>query len=182
MPKWLSRVRGAAGMGVTWAAGWAVGGVLIGVTSRLLPGLPWWDAFFRVFDAPLPTLAVPGFIGGVIFSAVLGIAGRRRRFDELTLPRFAAWGVVGGLLLSLVPAALVAVGLANGGLADPGMWGFTAAIAAPLALFSAVSASGSLALARMAEQHALLVPGAEAGGAGLGGGEQRHALPRHHAR
>src|SRR5689334_13739209 len=104
--RWVRRVRGAVGMGLTWAIGWAIAGLLIGVSSKLLPGLP-WDAFFAVFDAPLPALAVPGFVGGVLFSVVLALVGRHRRFNELSLPRFVAWGAVGGLLLSLVPAFLV---------------------------------------------------------------------------
>ncbi|MBV9880705.1 MAG: hypothetical protein JO180_09440 [Gemmatirosa sp.] len=143
----VRRIRGAVGTGATWAVAWAVGGVLIGVASVLLPGLP-WDAFFDVFDAPLPALAVPGFVGGAIFSVVLGIAGRRHRFDELSLARFAAWGALGGLLLSLVPATLVALGLAHLGDGVAGLWRFTAAICGPLTLFSAASASGSLVLAR----------------------------------
>jgi hypothetical protein len=130
-------------MGLTWAVAWAVVGVLIGVSSLLLPGLP-WDAFFAFYDAPLPTLALPGFVGGALFSMVLGTVGRRRRFDELSLRGFAAWGALGGLLLSLVPAALVALGLATVG----GLWQLTAIVAGPLALLSAASASGSLALAR----------------------------------
>jgi hypothetical protein len=158
MRNWQRRIRGAVGMGLTWAAGWALVGVLIGVTSRLLPGLP-WDALFEVFDAPLPTLAIPGFIGGALFSVVLGIAGRRRRFDELSLPRFAAWGAVGGLLLSLLPAAMVAVGLATVAGPDAGLWRVTAAIGGPFILLSAVSASGSLLLARMAEDRELLEAG-----------------------
>ena len=105
MRKWLERVRGALGMGITWAVGWALFGVLIGVASLILPGLP-WHYFFDVFDAPLPALAVPGFFGGVLFSTVLGVAGRRRRFDELSLPGVAAWGALGGMLLSLLPAAM----------------------------------------------------------------------------
>lgn len=56
---------------------------------------------------------------------MLGIAERRRRFDELSLPRFAAWGAVGGVLLSLVPAAMVAVGLASIGGADTAAVGLT---------------------------------------------------------
>ena len=75
MKKWLRRLRGMVGMGVTWAVGWAIAGVLIGITSNLLPGLP-WHYFFDVFDAPLPALAIPGFVGGVLYSIVLGIAGR----------------------------------------------------------------------------------------------------------
>jgi hypothetical protein len=178
--KWLRRSRGAVGMGLTWAAGWALFGVLIGVTSRLLPGLP-WDSFFEVFDAPLPALAVPGFVGGLIFSAVLGIAGRRRRFDELSLPGFAAWGAVGGLLLSLVPAALVAVGLASLGRPDFGLWQITATISGPLIFLSAASASGSLLLARKAEGRDLpeasedlaeMVPGEGGAQELLGGGDR----------
>ena len=151
MSQWQRRIRGAVGMGLTWALAWALVGLLIGVTSNLLPGLP-WDAFFEVFDAPLPALAIPGFVGGALFSMVLGIAGRRRRFAELSLPRFAAWGAVGGLLLSLVPAAMVAVGLARLGSGAPGVWQLTAVISGPLILLSAASATGTLALARMAER------------------------------
>jgi hypothetical protein len=169
MKNWLRRIRGAVGMGLTWAVGWALAGVLIGVTSILLPGLP-WDSFFDVFDAPLPALAIPGFVGGVLFSTVLGIAGRRRRFDELSLPRFAAWGAVGGLLLSLVPAAMVAVGLASLGRPDLGLWQITAAISGPLIVLSAVSASGTLMLARMAERSSL---GGDVAELGLTEGEGR---------
>lgn len=147
MGNWMRRIRGAAGMGLTWAVAWALFGLVIGVASRLLPGLL-WNAFFEVFDAPLPALAVPGFFGGALFSVVLGIAGRRRRFDQLSLPRFAAWGAVGGLLLSLIPAAMVAVGLASLGKGAAGVWELTAMISGPLMLLSAGSAAGSLALAR----------------------------------
>lgn len=38
MSRWLRRIRGAVGMGVTWAVGWALVGVLIGVSTLL--GLP----------------------------------------------------------------------------------------------------------------------------------------------
>lgn len=73
MKKWLRRIRAAVGMGLAWAAGWALVGVLMGVTSLLLPGLP-WDRFFAVFDAPLPALAVPGFVGGAIFQSCSGLS------------------------------------------------------------------------------------------------------------
>ena len=156
MSMWLRRVRGAIGMGLTWAVGWAVGGVMIGVSSLLLPGLP-WDSFFEVFDAPLPALAMPGFVAGALFSIVLGIAGRRRRFDELSLPRFAAWGALGGLLLSLVPAAMVGVGLLTGdGEGGVRLLQITAVISGPFVLLSAVSASVSLLLARRARGRVLL--------------------------
>jgi hypothetical protein len=145
----LKRIRGAIGIGITWAAGWAVAGFLIGLSSNLFPSLP-WDRFFEVFDAPLVMLSLPGFVGGVIFSIVLGIAARRKKFDELSIPRFAAWGAIGGLLLSMVPAALVGAGLAS---ADGrhGLLEVTAMIGAPLVILSAISASLSLVISRRAQ-------------------------------
>ena len=151
MKKLLKRVRGAIGMGLTWAAGWAVFGILVGVASRLTSGLPFWDPFFRIFDAPLPALAVPGFIGGALFSIVLGIAGCRHKFGDLSVGRFSAWGAVGGILLSVLPATLNAVGLAELGGDDAlGIWQLTATIGVPLTILCAASAAGSLLLARKA--------------------------------
>jgi hypothetical protein len=175
MKRWLRRIRGAVGMGLTWAVGWALSGVLVGVASVLLPGLP-WHYFFAVFDAPLPALAVPGFFGGVLFSAVLGIAGRRRRFDELSLPKVAAWGALGGVLLSLLPAAMVAVGLATLGRPDAGLWRITAMISVPLTLLSTASATGSLLLARAAEDRELLEAGEEVDDLGLTESEAQELL------
>ena len=147
--KGLKRIRGALGMGLTWAFGWAIAGLAIGVASILLPGLP-WDAFFEVWDAPLPAFAVPGFFAGLFFSTVLGIAGRRHSFQQLSLPRFAAWGAVGGLLLTLFPFALVVVGLASREGSRVGTGQILAAIGVPFILLSAVSASITLLLARRA--------------------------------
>jgi hypothetical protein len=143
----MRRIRGAIGMGLTWAIGWAIAGLLIGVGSILLPGLP-WGAFLEVFDAPLPALAVPGFFAGVFFSTVLGVAGRRRSFDELSLPRVAAWGAVGGLLLTLFPFALVAVGLASREGSHVGTGQILTVIGVPFVLLSAISASITLLVAR----------------------------------
>ena len=173
MTKWLRSIRGAIGMGLTWAVAWAIAGVLIGVSSRLLPFLP-WDSFFQVFDAPLPALAIPGFVGGALFSIVLGIAARRRRFEELSVPRFAAWGALGGVLLTLFPFTLVAVGLASteGSRFSAGQ--VIAAIGGPFILLSAASAAGSLILARRAERR--YSPGSGVGETSLAEGESRELL------
>ena len=173
MAGWLRRIRGAIGMGLVWAGGWAVVGLAIGVASVLVPGLP-WDRFFEVFDAPLPALGVPGFFGGVLFSVVLGVAGRRRRFDQLSLPRFAAWGALGGVLLALLPAALVAVGLATLGSPEVTVWQLTVPIIAPLALLSSASAAAALTLARRAERRELAA--GEAAVAGLDEADADHRL------
>lgn len=131
-------------MGVTWAIGWAVVGIMIGVVSSLGVPMEW---FTRVFDAPLPALAVPGFFTGTVFSLVLGIAARRRRFNELSLPTFAAWGATGGVLLGAIP---VAAGVPLGaGIVAVGT----------LAVLGAASATGTLLLARSAEHRAQLGDG-----------------------
>jgi cytochrome bd-type quinol oxidase subunit 2 len=150
MKSWLKRIRGALGMGVVWAAAWAVGGVAMAASTLLVPGLA-DTSFARTFDAPAPALAVPGFVAGVLFSIVLGIAARRRRFDELSLARFTALGAVGGLLLSVLPLVMVSIGLATPreGL---NLWGLTAIIAGPFAVLSALSAWGTLILARRSER------------------------------
>ena len=172
MKKWLRRVRGAIGMGLTWALGWAIGGLLIGVASVLLPFLP-WDAFFRVFDAPLPAFAVPGFFAGVFFSAVLGIAGRGRSFRELSLPRFVAWGAVGGLLLILFPFALVALGLASRDGSSVSTAQILAVITGPFLVMSAASAFITLKVARIVEGSEAHDVGEDPAAARLSEGEAR---------
>lgn len=153
-------------MGLTWAVAWALVGVLIGIGWAL--GLP-MEWFVEIFDAPLPALAVPGFFGGAVFSGVLGIAGRRRRFDELSLPRFGAWGAVGGLLLGLPPALTALAGGTVGG-------GGAAVAIGTLTLLSAASAAGSLALARASEDRELLDASDEVAQVGLTEGETRDLL------
>lgn len=144
MRSWGRRVRGAIGMGVTWAIAWALAGLVIGVSSTILTFLP-WDAFFRVFDAPLPTLAIPGFISGAIFSLALGVAGRTRRFDQLSLPWFTALGALGGLVLGAVA-----------------VWGgFPAGTLLFTGILAGGSAAGTLALARTGDQRELAGSGEE---------------------
>ena len=77
------------------------------------------------------------------------------------------------MLLGLFPAAMVAVGLAS---ASVDLLLFTAVIIGPLALLSAVSASGSLMLARMAEDRELLDASADVAEVGLTGDEAQELL------
>ena len=179
MRKWLGRARGTIGMGLTWALGWAVAGMLIGVASIALPSLP-WDRFFEVFDAPLPALAVPGFFAGVFFSTVLGIAARRRSFRELSVAQFAAWGAVGGLLLMAFPFALVAVGLASREGSDIGTAQVLGVMTPRFVSLSAASAPTTLRLARVTEERAATADADDADEAGpvdTGGADQLPAAP-----
>ena len=128
MRKWLRRIRGAMGMGIIWGAAWSVAGFVLAVVTR-----------FQA-DAPFPLVfGVLGFFAGMTFSVFLALAEGRRRFEEMSLSRFAAWGAVGGVALSTVFAKAASFG-----------WGELVTIAPTFALASAVCASGSLALARRA--------------------------------
>ena len=130
MNKWLRRLRGAVGMGLLWGAGGAGIGMLIELIANIVPG---FGAGVDIWPA---VLGVMGFIGGGVFSVVLGIVAARRRFDELSLPWFTAWGAAAGLLAGALLLAL----------------GAPAIFVGVTTLGSAVGASGSLVLARMAER------------------------------
>ena len=168
MKTWMRRVRGALGMGLTWA----VTGFIAGMGIELIHNI-WPNPLGSAVDIWPAVLAYPGFFGGVAFSTVLGIAGRRRRFDELSLPGVAIWGAVGGLLVSLIPAALVAIGLATPNV--PSLQ-ITVALLGPFTVGGAIAASGSLVLARTAENRELLEGNRDVAEAGLTGEEERELL------
>jgi hypothetical protein len=89
-------------------------------------------------DAPFPLVfGVFGFLAGVTFSGLLMLTEGRRRFTQMSLPRFGVWGAMGGLLLSALFAKAASLGR-----------GDLLAIAPSFALASAICAAGSLALAR----------------------------------
>src|SRR3954470_22200587 len=89
MQKWLRRIRGAIGMGLLWGAAWGVAGMV-----------PRWLFGFNT-DVPFPIVfGALGFLAGVTFFGILVLTEGRRTFDQMSLPRFAGWGAVGGFLLS----------------------------------------------------------------------------------
>ena len=159
MKKWLRRVRGALGMGLVWAIGGAGIGGLLELIDNLFPGaLP----FIARVDMWPQTLAIPGFLGGVIFAVLLGVARGRRRFEEFSLSQFAGLGAVAGLVLGVLAMALGAPAL---------FVGITT-------LLSTIGGVGSLALARMAGARALVGTGGDAEEEGLTEGEARPLLGR----
>jgi hypothetical protein len=134
------RIRAAIGMGLTWGAAWFGAGALLARVPGFSSDLP-----FALLFAPL------GFVTGIIFSGVLvGIEGRRR-FDRMSLSRFAGWGAMSGVLLS----GIFVVGAALRGAT---LWGEFLVFGPPLAIAGAVCAAGSLALARRAERRELPGP------------------------
>jgi hypothetical protein len=141
-------------MGFTWAAAWFVVG-----------SVPRWVFGFNA-DVPFPLVfGVLGFIAGIIFSGLLMLTEGRRGFDQLTLPRFAAWGAVGGFLLSAIFTRAASLG-----------WADALAIAPTFAVASAICASGSLALARRAEMRELPDHRGDTAEAELTGREKRKLL------
>ena len=140
MKTWGRRIRAAIGMGLIWGAAWFGAGTLLARVPGFYSDLP-----FALLFAPL------GFVTGIIFSGVLVVTERRRRFDRVSLSRFAGWGAVSGLLLS----GIFVVGAA---LRGETLWGEFLVFGPPLAMASAVCAAGSLAMARRAERRELRGP------------------------
>lgn len=161
----LRRLRGAIGMGISWAAvGFMVGGVI-----ELIHNI-WPNPIGSAVDIWPAMLAVPGFLGGLGFSVVLTIAARRRRFDELSMGRFALLGAAGGLIASLVPATLLA-----GPRAFP-VTSLLAELAGPFVIGGAVAAAGTLAVARLSEDQDLLDASDDVSDVGLTPEEARELL------
>ena len=133
MGSWLRRLRGMVGIGLTWAIAWSAVGTL-----------PRW-VFGINADAPFPLIfGVLGFLAGVTFSIVLVLTERRRTLDQMSTPRFAGWGAVGGILASAMFARAASLGL-----------GDVLIVAPTFAVACAACASASLALARRAERREL---------------------------
>ena len=139
MNTWRRRIRGAIGIGLTWAAAWFGAGMLV----LLVVGVGAADVPFPLFFGLL------GFLAGATFSMFLGILARRRRFDQLSFAGITAWGAVGGVVLAGI---LVLT-------AGPVEF---LVVAPVFAVAGAISAAGTLALARRAEKQGLLDPKGEA--------------------
>ena len=148
MRKWLRRLRAALGMGLIWGMMWGlVGGFVMEAIV---------DPHGKIGDMWPPFFAMLGFAGGALFSVMLWISEGRRRFDELSLPRFTGLGALGGLLMG---------GYAASSLNDAApFWVRAVVLTAPPALCAA-SAASTLVLARMAEKR--LTAGADVAGLGI---------------
>lgn len=130
----LRRIRDAFLLGLAWALVWAPVAVLLG-TLIIDPD----DSMDEMWVA---VGAYPGFLCAVIFSAVLAIAERGRRLDQLSLPRAGLWGALAGLIVGVFPFT---VGTSTSALP---LWQLAAAVIGTITLMSAASAVASASIIR----------------------------------
>jgi hypothetical protein len=164
MKKWGRRIRAALRMGLTWGLAWFGAGMILLLGSLLVTGS-------TGADVPYPLgFGAFGFVAGVAFSGVLGILGGRRRFDQMSMPRFAGWGAAGGLLLTGIFVSATALGGDTTALENLDV------LIPVFTLAGAGSAAGVLAIARRAEERELLDASEDVAEVGLTEGEARDLL------
>jgi hypothetical protein len=94
MKKWMRGVHGAVVMVVLWVIGWGLG--FGGIMEAFI------DPDGKIGDIWPIMLAIPGFIGGIVFSGLLVTLERTSTFDQISLLKFAVCGVVAGIVLGLL--------------------------------------------------------------------------------
>lgn len=155
MTTWMKRVRGAIGMGVVWALVWAPAAVVVGL---LVDPDDSMDEMWPMIGA------LPGFLGGVLFSVVLAFAARRRRLGELRTGRVALWGAAAGLAVGALPFLIGDAATVAGA-----RWLLPTVVMGTITLLSAGSAAASLAIARKGERPTAIGDGERANTLGTGG-------------
>jgi hypothetical protein len=140
MTQWLKRVRGAVGTGVIWALAWAPVAVIVG-TQIIDPDNSMDEMWFMVG-------ALPGFLAGIVFSLLLSRLARSRTLSDLSIARTGMWGALAGAAIGVLPFVLGDTG------GRPWI-ALAAGVIGTFASVSALSASGSLALAQRAERREL---------------------------
>ena len=162
MKTWLRRIRGALGMGLTWAIAGSAAGAIISLGFVVRTG--------SRPDAPFPImLGALGFVAGLAFSGVLRLAEGRRRFDQMSLSRFAAWGAAVGFALSATFFLAVSRG-------DLAFLQYFVVVGPIVTVAAAGCAAGSLALARRAQDRAMLETTEDGAAVGHPEGEPRKPL------
>jgi hypothetical protein len=140
--RFLRRLRGAVGTGLTWAAGWAVLGGIHGFVIGALR--PWHWEFYNPVLTTAVGYAVGGLIAGTGFGAILAWAGRRESLERISRFKMALCGAIGG-------AALPVIIHLTRGLTSSADWGDVALTASVTAVLGAGSAVASLWIARRSD-------------------------------
>ncbi len=106
MKKFLRRIRGLLGVGVTWGGLWSVIGAVFGLVHGWVQPEIWtWSN--PVFGWAVG-MGMYGFVSGVAFGGLLSLREGRRTLADLSLRRVALWGVLGA---AAVPPLFGVLGL-----------------------------------------------------------------------
>lgn len=132
----LRRFRAALITGVLWFIAWAPAGILLSFVV---------DPDGTMDEPWVLITGYPGFLGGVVFSTVLAIAGRNRRLEELTTGRVGLWGALAGAIVGTVPFL---IGEPAGRVPT---WLLATGFISATTLLTAASAAGTLAIAKRGE-------------------------------
>ena len=136
----LRQIRAALLTGLTWAVAWAP----FGICAALVV-----DPTNQMDEPWLLIFALPGFIGGVVFSTVLAIRARGRTLLDLSPRQVSIWGATAGLLTGALPFF---IGEPAGTISVPVL---AALVMSAVGTLSTLSATGSLLVAQHAERRAL---------------------------
>lgn len=108
MKRFLRWARGVLGMGALWGAG----GFLFGCLADLFTDIAFIGSL-SIQGALVAggTLGLMAMVVGASFAVVLSLGERNRSVGEISLPRAAAWGFMGGVLARLIYRFLISDGL-----------------------------------------------------------------------
>lgn len=90
----LHGIRDAVLIALAWGMAWAPIGVLVGLVV---------DPDDSMEEMWVAIGAYPGFLSGVIFAALVGIASDRRRLGEWSRSAIAGRGALAGLMVGVFP-------------------------------------------------------------------------------
>jgi hypothetical protein len=85
---------------------------------------------------------LPGFVGGVVFFALVGFGARSHKATEGSFSAVIVCGAMAGLFLGVMPFAI------NEPPAGSPVWLVAAVVIGAMTLMSTISAAGSIVLAR----------------------------------
>lgn len=94
---WPRRIGRTVGTALIWALACAIAAVLLSLVVDPV------GAMEEIWPA---VGAYPGFIGGLLFSAVLWVGEARRGTSGWSMPQVAAWGAAIGVAVALLPFAV----------------------------------------------------------------------------
>lgn len=100
MNKFLTKLRGLLGVGITWGTLWAGIGAAIGVVvGTVRPEV--WQWTNPIIEWALG-MGLYGLVSGIGFGTLLTIREGRKTLADLSLRRVALWGLIGGAVVPLL--------------------------------------------------------------------------------